>query len=72
MDDNAMAESINGLYKARYIRYKLEKTVRSGTGHTHVGGLGIAIDDCWKGWAILLRQKQKADHASIGNDDLAA
>ncbi|WP_348915234.1 hypothetical protein, partial [Escherichia coli] len=20
---------------------------------------GITIDDCWKGWAILLRQKQK-------------
>ncbi len=34
--DNAMAESINGLYKA-----------------------GITIDDCWKGWAILFRQKQK-------------
>ncbi|GAB0615476.1 hypothetical protein NB16F75_06520 [Escherichia coli] len=23
------------------------------------GGTGITIDDCWKGWAILLRQKQK-------------
>ena len=23
------------------------------------GWTGITIDDCWKGWAILLRQKQK-------------
>ena len=23
------------------------------------GGTGITIDDCWEGWAILLRQKQK-------------
>ncbi len=56
--DNAMAESINGLYKAEY-------TVRAGkTGqkwswpHSR-GWTGITIDDCWKGWAILPRQKQK-------------
>ncbi|KIH33839.1 hypothetical protein PD07_22935, partial [Escherichia coli] len=23
------------------------------------GWTGITIDDCWEGWAILLRQKQK-------------
>ncbi|ETD58050.1 hypothetical protein Q459_08380, partial [Escherichia coli ATCC BAA-2215] len=23
------------------------------------GWTGITIDDCWKGWAIFLRQKQK-------------
>ncbi|STM37082.1 truncated transposase [Escherichia coli] len=38
--DNAMAESINGLYKAEVIHRKSwEKPCRSGTGHTHVGGL---------------------------------
>ena len=24
------------------------------------GWTGITIDDCWEGWAILLRQKQKS------------
>lgn len=57
--DNAMAESINGLYKAEVIHRK------SGENRTEVershsrGWTGITIDDCWKGWAILLRQKQK-------------
>ncbi len=38
--DNAMAESINGLYKAEVIHRKSWKNqCRSGTGHTHVGGL---------------------------------
>ncbi|STI63288.1 truncated transposase [Escherichia coli] len=38
--DNAMAESINGLYKAEVIHRKSwKKPCRSGTGHTNVGGL---------------------------------
>ena len=57
--DIAVAESINGLYKAEVIHRK------SGENQTEVershsrGWTGITIDDCWKGWAILLRQKQK-------------
>ncbi len=57
--DIAVAESINGLYKAEVIHRK------SGENRTEVershsrGGVGITIDDCWKSRAIFLRQKQK-------------
>lgn len=58
--DNAMAESINGLYKAEVIHRKSwKKPCRSGTEVHSRGWTGITIDDCWEGWAILLRQKQK-------------
>ena len=57
--DIAVAESINGLYKAEVIHRK------SGENQTEVershsrGWTGITIDDCWKSRAIFLRQKQK-------------
>ena len=58
--DNAMAESINGLYKAEVIHRKSWKNRAEVELATHSRGwTGITIDDCWKGWAILLRQKQK-------------
>ena len=57
--DNAMAESINGLYKAEVIHRKSWKTVQKWNWPHSRGWTGITIDDCWKGWAILLRQKQK-------------
>ena len=58
--DNAMAESINGLYKAEVIHRKSWKTVQKWNWPHSRGWTGITIDDCWKGWAILLRQKQKS------------
>ncbi len=57
--DNAMAESINGLYKAEVIHRKSWKNRAEVELATLTWGTGITIDDCWKGWAILLRQKQK-------------
>ncbi|BBU81155.1 hypothetical protein EIMP300_25550 [Escherichia coli] len=68
--DNAMAESINGLYKAEVIHRKRPfstifdrtspgKTVQKWNWPHSRGWTGITIDDCWEGWAILLRQKQK-------------
>ncbi|ELI44738.1 aminotransferase YbdL, partial [Escherichia coli KTE120] len=35
------------------------KTVQKWNWPHSRGWTGITIDDCWKGWAILLRQKQK-------------
>ena len=58
--DNAMAESINGLYKAEVIHRKSWKTVQKWNWPHSRGWTGITIDDCWEGWAILLRQKQKS------------
>ena len=57
--DNAMAESINGLYKAEVITVRSGKTVQKWNWPHSRGWTGITIDDCWEGWAILLRQKQK-------------
>ncbi len=57
--DNAMAESINGLYKAEVIHRKSWKNRAEVELATRCGWTGITIDDCWEGWAILLRQKQK-------------
>ena len=58
--DNAMAESINGLYKAEVIHRKSWKN----RAEVELATLtwvetGITIDAYWKGWAISLRQKQK-------------
>ncbi len=57
--DNAMAESINGLYKAEVIHRKSWKNRAEVELATLTWGTGITIDNCWEGWAILLRQKQK-------------
>ncbi len=57
--DNAMAESINGLYKAEVIHRKSWKNRAEVELATLTWWTGITIDDCWEGWAILLRQKQK-------------
>ncbi|STH53236.1 IS629, transposase orfB, truncation [Escherichia coli] len=57
--DNAMAESINGLYKAEVIHRKSWKNRAEVELATLTWVDCITIDDCWKGWAILLRQKQK-------------
>ena len=55
---SAMAESINDLYKAEYT-IRAGKIVQKWNWPHSRGWTGITIDDCWKGWAILLRQKQK-------------
>ena len=57
--DNAMAESINGLYKAEVIHRKSWKTGQKWSWPHSRGWTGLTIDDCWKGWAISHRQKQK-------------
>ena len=57
--DNAMAESINDLYKAEVIHRKSWKNRAEVELATLTWGTGITIDDCWEGWAILLRQKHK-------------
>ncbi len=57
--DNAMAESINGLYKAEVIHRKSWKNCAEVELATLTWWTGITIDDCWKGWATSLRQKQK-------------
>ncbi len=68
--DNAMAESINGLYKAEVIHRKSwENRTRSGAG----------VGD-WYNNRLLLEslghippsEAEKAYYASIGNDELAA
>ncbi len=71
--DNAMAESINGLYKAEVIHRKSWKNRTEVELATLTWVAGITIDNCWKGWAIFLRQEaKKAYYASIGNNNLAA
>ncbi|CAJ1243762.1 hypothetical protein JRT13AECX_JRT13AEC_04202 [Escherichia coli] len=57
--DNAMEESINGLYKTEVIHRKSWKNRTEVELATLSGWTGITIDDYWKGWAIFLRQKQK-------------
>ncbi len=57
--DNAMAESINGLYKAEVIHRKSWKNCAEVELATLTWGTGITIDDCREDWVISLRQKQK-------------
>ncbi len=54
-----MAESINGLYKAEVIHRKSWKNRAEVELAILTWVDGITIDDCWEGWARLLRQKQK-------------
>ncbi len=45
-------------FTAEVIHRKSWKLQKWNWPHSR-GWTGITIDDCWKGWAILLRQKQK-------------
>jgi len=71
--DIAVAESINGLYKAEVIHRKSGENRTEWSGHTHMGG-------GWYNNRRLLEkpghippaEAEKAYYASIGNNDLAA
>ena len=70
--DNAMAESINGLYKAGGNTPSWKTGQKWSWPHSR-GWTGLTIDDCWKRLGhIPPAEAEKACYASIGNDDLAA
>ncbi|HBC1013047.1 TPA: transposase [Escherichia coli] len=56
--DNAMAESINGLYKAEVIHRKSWKN-RAEVELATLTWVDWYNNAYWKGWAISLQQKQK-------------
>ncbi|BEI05422.1 hypothetical protein KH201010_12080 [Edwardsiella ictaluri] len=71
--DNAMAESINGLYKAEMIHRQRGKTLQRQSGPHWRGRTGTTIVGYWNGSVISPpAEAETAYYAAIGNSVMAA